>query len=327
MTSPDPSGAGTLVLPDLAAIPEEPPPELFYSHKVRFVESVRSLWAHREIIYTLAERDFRSQYKQATLGVLWAVLSPVLTLVIFVIIFSKVKTFGSEGLPYALFSFIGILCWNFFSTALGQGGNALLTNKALLAKTQFPRECFPLETMLVQALNTVLSWVPLVILFVYFGRAPRLTSLWVPLFMLIEIVFAAGVALAISSVVIQMRDLVQVLPIITSLGLFLTPVIWPFSKIPTSYRISGGHLVHKVVQHGHVLHPAHLVGGLVINLQLVYSFFNPLGPVIDNARRTMLLGQSPTWNVIGVGALGAVLYLVFGYRTFKRLEVNFADIA
>jgi lipopolysaccharide transport system permease protein len=238
-----------------------------------------------------------------------------------------VKSFGSEGLPYALFSFVGILCWNFFSTSLGTGGNALLTNKALLAKTQFPRECFTLETMLVQALNTVLSWVPLALMFVLFGRAPRLTTFWVPLFMLVEVAFAAGVALAISSLVIQMRDLVQILPIITSLGLFLTPVIWPYSKIPTRYTL-GGHTVHTVhMAHGHLVHLSHVVGGITINLQLVYGFFNPLGPVIDNARRTMLLGQSPDWSILAAGALGAMVWLAAGYRIFKRLEVNFADIA
>jgi lipopolysaccharide transport system permease protein len=328
MTSPDYSGGGTLVLTELSAIPDEPPPELLYTHKARFTDSVRALWAHREIVYTLAERDFRSQYKQATLGVAWAVLTPVLTLLIFVIVFSRVKTFGSSGLPYALFTFVGILCWSFFSTALGNGGNALLTNKALLAKTQFPRECFTLETMLLSAVNTVISWVPLAILFVYFGRAPALTTLFVPAFMLIEIVFAAGIALAISSMVIQMRDLVQVLPIITSLGIFLTPVIWPYSKIPTNFHVAGGTLVHKVVLvNGHVVHAAHWVGGFTVNLQVVYGFFNPLGPVIDNARRTMLLGLYPNWPTIGAATLGAVLYLAFGYRIFKRLEVNFADIA
>ena len=327
MTSSAPSAPDTLVLTDLSAIPDEPPADILYTHKARLIDSARTLWANREIIFTLAERDFRSQYKQAALGVLWAVITPVLTLVIFVIIFSHVKSFGSEGLPYALFSFVGILCWNFFSTSLGNGGNALLTNQALLSKTQFPRECFPLETMLVQAVSTVLSWVPLALMFVLFGRAPRLTTLWVPLFMLVEIAFAAGVALFISSVVIQIRDLVQVLPIITSLGLFLTPVIWPFSKIPTSYHIAGGRHVRTVVVNGHIVHAAHYVGGITINLQMVYGFFNPLGPVIDNARRTMLLGQSPDWSVMGAAVLGALLYLVFGYRTFKRLEVNFADIA
>ena len=142
---------------------------------------MRSLWDHREIIYTLAERDFRAQYKQATLGVLWAVLSPLATLAIFVVVFSRVKAFPHQGIPYALYAFVGILCWSFFASSLGSGGNSLLANKALLAKTQFPRECFPLETMLVNALNTVLSWVPLAILFVIFGRAPKLATVWVPL--------------------------------------------------------------------------------------------------------------------------------------------------
>jgi ABC-type polysaccharide/polyol phosphate export permease len=181
--------------------------------------------------------------------------------------------------------------------------------------------------MLVGALSTAISWVPLTLLFVFYGRAPALTTLWVPIFMVIEVAFAAGVTLAISSIVIQMRDLVQVLPIILSLGLFLTPVIWPYSKIPSSYHVAGGHHVHRVLVNGHLVAAGHWVGGFNINLQLVYGFFNPLGPVIDNARRTLLQGEAPDWTLVGVAALGSLLYLAFGYRIFKRLEVNFADIA
>jgi ABC-type polysaccharide/polyol phosphate export permease len=314
----------TLVEQDISSIPDEPPDELLYRHKARLLESVRNVWAHREIIYTLAERDFKAQYKQASLGILWAVIGPVATLILFVFVFSKIKSFGSEGQPYALFAFVGLLCWNFFSTSLGQGGQSLLNNKALMAKTQFPRECFPLETMGVQAINTTISWVPLALLFVIFGRAPRFTTVYVPMLMVIEIVFAAGVCLAISSIIVQMRDLMQVLPLITSLGLFATPVIWPFSKIPTSFHVAGGH--HVIVgHHGHLVH--HLVGGITINLQMVYGFFNPLGPIIDQARETMLIGQAPNFALVGIAALGAACYLALGYRIFKRLEENFADIA
>ncbi len=326
----------TLVEPDASLIPAEPPKELLYQHKVNYVEALRTLWAHREIIYTLAERDFRAQYKQASLGIIWAVLSPLATLAIFVVVFSRVKTFGSEGLPYALYAFVGILCWSFFATSLGNGGQSLLNNKALLAKTQFPRECFPLETMGVNGLNTVLSWIPLAVLFVIFGRAPTFATVFVPLLMLIEVVFAAGITMAVASVIIQMRDLMQVLPIITSLGLFATPVIWPFSKIPSAYYVGGGrhvkyhryggHLVNNHYVGGHIIH-SHYVGGFTINLQMVYGFFNPLGPVIAAARDTMLLGHAPQWNLIGIASLGALIYLILGYRLFKRLEVNFADIA
>ena len=315
----------TLVETDVSTIPDEPPAGILYKHRVNYIDSVRNLWNHREIVYTLAERDFRAQYKQAALGVLWAFLSPVATLAIFVIVFSKVKTFGSEGVPYALYAFVGILCWNFFANAMGNGGNSLLANKALLAKTQFPRECFPLETMGVQALNTMLSWIPLTLLFIIFGRAPRLATVWVPMYMLIEVAFAAGVALSISSIIIQMRDLQQVLPIMTTLGLFITPVIWPFSTIPSAYHV-GGELVRKSIVGGHLVH-AHWVGGFTINLQMVYGFFNPLGPVIAGARETMLLGHSPNWGLAGVAALGALTYIALGYRVFKRLEENFADIA
>ena len=200
--------------------------------------------------------------------------------------------------------------------ALGNGGNSLLTNKALLAKTQFPRECFPLETMLVTALNTVISWIPLALLFVIFGRAPKVATVWVPMFMVIEVVFAAGITLAVSSLIIQMRDLQQVLPIIISLGIFMTPVIWPFSYIPTHYHLFGGTEV-----------AGHWIGGVSVNLQAVYGFFNPLGPVINGVRQTMLLGHNPSWWPLAAAAVGSLCYLLFGYRIFKRFEVNFADIA
>jgi ABC-type polysaccharide/polyol phosphate export permease len=281
---------------DLSLIPEEPPPELHYKHRAGFIKSARNVWNHREIIFTLAERDFRAQYKQATLGVLWAVLAPVAMLVTFIIVFSRVKSFGTQGIPYPLYAYTGILCWTFFAQSLGTGGNSLLVNKSLLEKTQFPRECFPLETLLVNGVNTVMSWVPLAILFIIAHRAPHVGTLWVPVFMVIELAFAAGVALGVSAIVIQMRDLVQVLPVITSLGLFATPVIWPFSEIPRVF-------------------------------QPIYSFINPIGPIIDNARRTMLLGRPPHLGLIAVGAAGALTYLVVGYTLFKRFEVNFADIA
>jgi len=317
----------TLVETDVSTIPDEPPSEIVYKHRVKYVQAIKNLFNHREIIYTLAERDFRAQYKQAALGILWAIIGPVLTLFVFVVVFGRIKTFGSEGLPYPLYAFIGLLCWNFFSTALGNGGSSLLSNKALLAKTQFPRECFPLETMCVQALNTMIAWIPLTILFIIFGRAPKLASVWIPMYMIIEVVFAAGVALFISSVVIQMRDLIQILPLVTTLGLFITPVIWPFSEIPTHYHVTGGHFVKTIGAGAHHVVRAHWEGGFYINLQMVYGFFNPLGPVISGARESMLLGRAPSWPLAGIAALGAILYLLVGYRIFKRLEEHFADIA
>ena len=279
-----------------ASMPAEPPSHLIYRHQARLGTSLRELWASRDIIYTLAERDVRAQYKQATLGLLWALIAPLAMLAIFTIIFSRTASLGIPGIPYPIFAYIGILCWTFFSGALGTGGVSLLTNNALMSKTQFPRECFPLETILVTAVNSVLAWIPLVLLFVFYRFVPYPTTIWVPLLMLIELLFTVGVTVAVSALIIQMRDLAQVLPIIISLGLFATPVIWQFKRVPPQWR-------------------------------LVYGFISPLGPVIDDARRTMLLGLNPVPGPLLAAIAGTAFYLAVGYRLFKRLEVNFADIA
>ncbi len=259
---------------------------------------MRDLWASRDIIYTLAERDIRAQYKQATLGMLWALIAPMAMLGIFILVFSRTKSLGvPPGVPYPIFAFIGILCWTFFSQSLGTGGTALLTNHDLMSKTQFPRECFPLETILVTAVNTVLAWIPLALLFIFYRFMPHPQTLWVvPLMIVIEVLFTIGLTLAVSALIIQMRDLAQVLPMIIQLGLFITPVIWQFSLISAQWRI-------------------------------VYGFVNPLGPVIDDARRAMLLGQNPVPGPLLAAIAGTAVYLAVGYRLFKRFEVNFADIA
>jgi ABC-type polysaccharide/polyol phosphate export permease len=291
-----PTTSGNMAAGRDAALPAEPPGHLIYRHEARLGTSLRGLWGSRDIIYTLAERDIRAQYKQATLGLLWALIAPLAMLGIFTIIFSRTKTLGIPGIPYPIFAFIGILCWTFFSQALGIGGTSLLTNHDLMSKTQFPRECFPLETILVTGVNAVLAWIPLILLFIFYRFVPYPTTVWVPLLILIEVLFTIGLTLGVSALIIQMRDLSQVLPIIIQLGLFATPVIWQFHRIPERWRI-------------------------------VYGFFSPLGPVIDDARRTMLQGLNPDPAPLLAAIAGTACYLVVGYRLFKRFEVNFADIA
>jgi ABC-type polysaccharide/polyol phosphate export permease len=277
-------------------MPTEPPSELIYHHQAQLIPSLKALWASRDIVYTLAERDIRAQYKQATLGLLWALIAPLAMLAIFTIIFSRTKSLGIPGIPYPIFAYIGILCWTFFSQALGTGGTTLMSNHDLMSKTQFPRECFPLETILVTVVNTVLSWIPLIVLFFIYGFTPRSTSYWVLLLIPIEVLFVVGITLAVSALIIQMRDLAQVLPIVIQLGLFATPVIWQFKRVPSEWRIP-------------------------------YGFISPLGPVIDDARRAMLLGLNPVPGPLLAAMAGTAFYIFVGYRTFKRLEVNFADIA
>jgi len=290
------SGANAAASSGGASVPAEPPSDLIYRHQARLGTSLRALWASRDIIYTLAERDLRAQYKQATLGLLWALIFPLAMLGIFTIIFSRAASNGVPGIPYPLFAYVGILCWTFFSGSFGSGGTSLLTNNALMSKTQFPRECFPLESILVTAVNSVLAWIPLLLLFVIYRFVPYPTTVWVPLLILIELAFTVGITIAVSALIIQMRDIAQVLPIVIMLGLFATPVIWQFKRIPAKW-------------------------------QLVYGFISPLGPVIDDVRRTMLQGLNPVPGPLLAAIAGAVFYLAVGYRIFKRYEVNFADIA
>jgi ABC-type polysaccharide/polyol phosphate export permease len=282
---------------DGSAMPDGPPAELIYHHQARLRPSLTALWESRDIVFTLAERDIRAQYKQATLGLLWALIAPLAMLGIFTIIFSRTKQLGIPGIPYPIFAYIGILCWTFFSQALSTGGTTLMSNHDLMSKTQFPRECFPLETILVTTVNTVISFIPLGVLLILYGYSPRLpTSLWILLLIVIEVLFTVGITLGVSALIIQMRDLAQVLPIVIQLGLFATPVIWQFKRIPGKW-------------------------------QYVYGFISPLGPVIDDARRAMLLGLNPVPGPLLAAIAGTACYVYFGYRVFKRLEVNFADIA
>ena len=264
---PESSDRGSLHVVDISAIPDEPPDDILYNHQAGLLASAKQVWAHREIIYTLAERDFKAQYKEATPRDPLGHSHPGGD-----VAGSHGGVHAGEGFPHRgdplpplrlrRHPLLGIL-----SASLGYGGGSLLTNRALLAKTQFPRECFPLEVMLFDALNTTLSLIPLTILFVIFGRAPAIATLWVPLFVLIEVVFAAGVTLAAASLIIQARDLVQVIPL---------------GHLPRHLRHPGDLAVHA--------HPVALsvVGGFYVNLQAVYGFFNPLGPVIANVRLTML---------------------------------------
>jgi len=287
---------GGVVVTDPTAVPDEPPLELVYRHRSNLIPSIRELWARRDLIATLAERDIRISYKQAALGVSWALLTPIAQLIVFTVIFTHVKSFHVGNVPYPLYAYAGILCWNYFSTSLTSGGNSMLANMPLLQKTSFPRACFPLSQMLESAFYTAIAWIPLVLLFAIYGYMPHVQILWTPVFVVVEVVFTMGVVLAFAALVVHVRDLVQVMGLLVQLGLLVTPVIWPFTKIPSAW-------------------------------QPVYSFVNPLGPVIDGFRRTMLLGAPPNWGLLAVGLAGGLCYLVAGYALFKRLEVSFADIA
>jgi ABC-type polysaccharide/polyol phosphate export permease len=277
-------------------IPAAPPPEIQFRFKLNVLAAIRELWQARTLVRTLAERDFRIRYKQTVLGLAWAVLTPLALMIVFTVFFQRVAKVDTGGAPYALFAYLGLLPWTFFSTSVSQGGQTLVTNSQLLNKVYCPREVFPLASVVVGGIDTSIAVLVLGLLFVVTGYAPRATSVWVPVLLAVQVAFTFGVTLVISAVLVFFRDLRHVLPIVLQLGLFATPVAYGMNVVPAS-------------------------------LQVLYSAANPLAPVIDGYRRTVLLGLPPNWHLLGPGAVTALAVLAIGYVLFKRLEPGFADYA
>jgi ABC-type polysaccharide/polyol phosphate export permease len=271
-----------------------PPPDLRFKRHLRPLRALLDLWAVREVVRSLAEREFRVRYTQAVLGVAWAVLTPLALMVIFTLLFSRVARVDTGDVPYAVFAYIGLVPWTFFSVAVLQAGMSLLTNAPLIQKVAFPREVFPVASVVVAGIDTLISLVPLAILLVITGTVPQPTSAWVPLLVLVQLAMVLGVSFALSAIIVFFRDLRHGLPIILQLGLFATPVAYGIEAVPERYL-------------------------------LLYAAINPLGPVIDGYRRTVLFGEPPAWDQLGVAAISASLIFLGGYVLFKRLEGTLAD--
>jgi ABC-2 type transport system permease protein/lipopolysaccharide transport system permease protein len=208
----------------------------------------------------------------------------------------RVADVDTGDVPYPLFAYLGLLPWTFFSTSLSAGGQSLVTNSSLLNKIYCPREVFPLSSVIVAGVDTIISTAILGVLFVVFTFAPKLTSLWIPVLLLIQLGFTIAVTFIVSGVLVYLRDLRQALPLLLQFGLFATPVAWGIDVVPSS-------------------------------VQVLYSIFNPLAPVIDGYRRTILFDQAPQWDLVLPAAASTTVLLVVGYVLFKRLETGFADAA
>jgi ABC-type polysaccharide/polyol phosphate export permease len=271
---------------------------IWFKRRVNLVFAARELWAYRELILTLAERDLRIRYKQAVLGIAWAVISPVMMMIAFTLIFSRVAPVTTDGVPYALFSYMGLLPWTFFSSALTAGGLSLVGNTPLLNKLYCPREVFPIAAILDAMVDAVIATFVLAALFPITGFAPKAQIYYLPLLLIVLLMFTLGVTLAVSALVVFMRDLRLVLPMVIQLGLFVSPVVYG----PAS--ISGSH-----------------------TFLVVYSILNPLVPVIDGLRSSVLHGMPPDWSALGAGAASSFVILIAGFMLFKRLETGMADIA
>lgn len=283
-------------LRDPSQVPRSPAASVPLRRQLSYRQAIRSVWHSKHLIRSLAERDLRVRYKQATLGMAWTLLNPIILLIAFTVIFERAVHINTNGVPYPLFAYVGLLPWTFFSEAVAMGSGAIVAEKTLLNKVQFPRESFVMAKVCVAAADTLMATIALVGLFVIEGFLPKSTSYWALILIPIMVPFVAGVPLAFSALVVYFRDMSQVVPVILQLGLFATPVAYSFSLVPK-------------------------------DLQPLYALINPLGPVIDGLRESVLYGNAPSVLPVAVAAVSSVLYLCGGYALFKRMEMGFADIA
>jgi lipopolysaccharide transport system permease protein len=254
------------------------------------------LWRYRELFHVLAWRDLSIRYKQTVIGVLWALVRPFLTMVVFTIIFSRIAKLPTDGnVPYPLMVFAGMLPWTFFSSGLSEASNSLINNTSLINKVYFPRLIVPIATIVVAFVDFLISFCFLIVLMVWYRFLPDWRMLFLPVFILMGFFASVGPALWITALNVKYRDFRYIIPFIVQFGLYVSPVGFSSSVVPQQWR-------------------------------LLYSL-NPLVGVIDGFRWSIFRGESELY-VPGLLVSIAVtaFFLWFGVYQFRKTEKSFADL-
>jgi lipopolysaccharide transport system permease protein len=254
------------------------------------------LWRYRELFLILAWRDISVRYKQTIIGVLWALLRPFLTMVVFTVIFGRIAKLPTDGhAPYALLVFAGILPWTLFANALGEASNSLINNANLIGKVYFPRLIVPVATMVTAFVDFLISFLVMVGMMIYYRLVPGWPILLLPLFVLLALLASLGPGLWITALNVKYRDFRYVIPFVVQFGLYVSPVGFSSAVIPERWR-------------------------------LLYSV-NPLVGVIDGFRWAILGGNSPIyWPGFLLSLAIIAFFLWLGVTRFRRMEKTFADI-
>jgi len=253
------------------------------------------LWRYRELFYILAWRDIAVQYKQTIMGVLWAVLRPLLTMIIFVVVFGKIAKLPSEGVPYPVFVFAAMLPWTFFASAFASAGNSLIANANLISKIYFPRLIIPAASIIVSAVDFLISFTILIVLMFWYGYFPTWQMLTLPLFLVLGFFAAFGSGIFIASLNVKYRDFKFIIPFVVQLGLYISPVAFSTTLVPEKY-------------------------------QLLY-YMNPMVAVIDGFRWAISGGQT-AFNLaeLAISVVVVTLLCIFGAIYFRGTEKTFADV-
>src|SRR5579872_52569 len=197
---------------------------------------LKEFWRFHELLYLLTLRDVKLRYKQTALGVIWAVLQPLLTMVIFTVLFGRVAKIPSDGVPYALFAYCGLLPWTFFANGITNSSNALVNNANLISKVYFSRLVMPTASVLAGLIDLAISFLLLLVLFVYYRVAFTWNVLALPVLVLFATLLALSIGLFFSALNVKYRDVRHAMPFVVQLGMFITPIIYPISMIPQRWR-------------------------------------------------------------------------------------------
>jgi len=255
----------------------------------------RDLWRYRELFYFLAWRDLLVRYKQTVVGVAWSLIRPFLTMIVLTVVFGKFGKMPAGGVPYPILVFCGMLPWQFFSTALSESGNSLVTNSNLISKVYFPRLVVPASSVITSFADFLISAAFLVALMLWYHFIPSWNILLLPLFILLAFAASFGAGLWIAALMVKYRDFRFIVPFIVQFGLYISPVGFDSSVVPQKWR-------------------------------LLYSL-NPVVGVIDGFRWAILGGEHAIdWSGL-VMSIGGVMALMFtGIWYFRKTERTFADI-
>jgi lipopolysaccharide transport system permease protein len=252
-----------------------------------------SLWSYRELLFFLMWRDVKVRYKQTLLGMAWAIIQPLFAMAIFTLFFGKLAGVPSDGLPYPIFAYAGLLPWMFFSNAVTASGNSLVGSANLITKVYFPRMIIPAAAVGAGLVDFGVALVILVALMIYYGIALTWSLLMFPVLVGLTMLLAIGVGMWMSGLNVKYRDVRHALPFMIQLWMFATPIVYPASLVPAKWR-------------------------------LAYAL-NPLTGIIEGFRCS-LFGKSFDWAQLATSAAITVMVLIFSVYSFKRMERSFADL-
>ena len=254
----------------------------------------RDLWRYRELFYFLAWRDILVRYKQTVIGVAWAVVRPLLTMLVLTFIFGKLAKMPSGGVPYPILVFCGMLPWQFFATAFSESGNSLVSNAGMISKVYFPRLVVPVSSVITSFVDFLISSVLMTLMMVYYGYVPGITIAMLPVFVLLAFATAFGSGLWVSALMVRYRDFRYIVPFVVQFGLYVSPVGFSSNVVPEEWR-------------------------------WLYSI-NPMVGVIDGFRWAILGEQNIYWPGFLISVVGVILIIISGIWYFRRTERTFADV-